>query len=238
MLMNWEKNAKALCAPGKGLLAADESTATIGKRFEAIKLDNNPENRRLYRQLLFSTPFEYEKYISGVILYEETLNQTNDDKVPFAEVLNKRGVIPGIKVDKGTVNIDGLNGETATQGLDDLGKRCAAYYQAGARFAKWRAVIKISETGPSKHAIIENAHGLARYATICQENGLVPIVEPEVLPDGNHSIQKCAKVTQKVLAVVVKFFYMILISFGKVDYLNLIWFYQELIQELQLVLKK
>jgi len=198
-------NAHALAAPGKGLLAADESTGTIGKRFEAIKLENTEENRRAYRELLFTTPGDWQNYISGVILYEETLNQKAKDGTPFAELLKKKGVIPGIKVDKGTVNLDRTDGETATTGLDGLGQRCAKYYEQGCRFAKWRAVLKIGAKEPSEYAILENAHGLARYAAICQENGLVPIIEPEVIPDGTHSIERCAEVTQKVLAAVVKY---------------------------------
>jgi len=199
------KNAHALAAHGKGLLAADESTGTIGKRFESIKLANTEDNRRAYRELLFTTPGDWQNFISGVILYEETLKQKASDGIPFVDILTKKGVIPGIKVDKGTVVIDGTDGETATQGLDDLGKRCAEYYKLGARFAKWRAVLKIGAKEPTERALIENAHGLARYAAICQENGLVPIIEPEVLPDGKHTIEECARATQRTLAVVIKY---------------------------------
>lgn len=199
------KNAHALSTPGKGLLAADESTGTIGKRFDSIKLANTEDNRRAYRELLFTTPGEWEHFISGVIMYEETLKQKASDGTSFVDVLAKKGVITGIKVDKGTVTIDGTDGETATQGLDDLGKRCAEYYKLGARFAKWRAVLKIGAREPTERAILENAHGLARYAVICQENGLVPIIEPEVLPDGKHTIEECARATQRTLAAVVKY---------------------------------
>lgn len=196
-------NAKAICTPGRGILAADESTNTIGSRFKNIGVENTEENRRAYRELLVTTP-ELESYISGVIFYEEALYQKTKEGTPFVEVLNKKGIIPGIKVDKGTVVMAGTNNETATQGLDDLGKRCAKYYADGARFAKWRAVLRISKDEPSELAIKENAHGLARYAAICQENGLVPIVEPEVLVDGTHTIDECAKASERVFSAVVK----------------------------------
>jgi len=196
-------NARAISTPGKGILAADESTGTIGNRFKNINLENTESNRRAYRELLFTTP-DFEKYISGVILYEETLYQSTADGKPFVKLLQEKGVIPGIKVDKGTVVLPGTNGETATQGLDDLGKRCAKYYADGARFAKWRAVLKIGNGQPSEMAILENAHGLARYAQICQENGLVPIVEPEVLVDGTHTIDECVRASERVFAGVVK----------------------------------
>jgi len=196
--------ANALAAPGKGLLAADESTNTIGSRFQKINVENTENNRRAYRELLFTTPHPYEQAVSGVILYEETLYQKAEDGTPFVDILRKRGVIPGIKVDKGTVPIPVTEGETATQGLDDLHKRTAEYYKAGARFAKWRAVLKITDSLPSETAILENAHTLARYAAICQDNGLVPIVEPEILIDGNHTIERCSAVTQHVLAIVYK----------------------------------
>ena len=196
------KNARAICSPGKGILAADESTGTIQKRFDSINVENTFENRRIYRELLFTSP-GIEKYISGVILFEETLYQSTSTGQSFKDLLNSLGILPGIKVDKGTVNF-GSNGETATQGLDDLGKRCAKYYQDGARFAKWRAVLKIGQNCPSEAAIIENAHGLARYAVICQENGLVPIVEPEVLVDGTHDIDTSARISEKVFSEVIK----------------------------------
>jgi len=196
-------NARAISGPGKGILAADESTNTIGSRFKSINLENTEPNRRAYRELLFTTS-NFEKYISGVILYEETLYQSTTDGKPFVKLLQEKGVIPGIKVDKGTVVLPGTNGETATQGLDDLSKRCAKYYADGARFAKWRAVLKIGNGQPSEMAILENAHGLARYAQICQENGLVPIVEPEVLVDGSHTIDECVRASERVFAGVVK----------------------------------
>jgi len=198
------KNARLICTPGKGILAADESTGTIQKRFEGIKVENTEDNRRTYRELLFTTP-DIEKYISGVILFEETLYQSTTDGKLFKDYLSSKGILSGIKVDKGTVPM-GNPGETATQGLDDLGKRCAKYYSDGARFSKWRAVIKIdcSNGSPSEGAIKENAHGLARYAVICQENGLVPIVEPEILVDGTHDIDCCAKVSEKVFSEVIK----------------------------------
>lgn len=196
-------NAQQISRPGRGILAADESTNTIGNRFKGINVENVEENRRAYRELLFTSE-GIENYISGVILFEETLYQKTKDGVPFVEVLKKKGIIPGIKVDKGTVVIGGTNNETATTGLDELGKRCAKYYQDGARFAKWRAVLRIGKEEPSNLAILENAHGLARYAAICQENGLVPIVEPEVLVDGTHSIDECAEKSEKVYSAVVK----------------------------------
>ncbi|CAA6663716.1 unnamed protein product [Spirodela intermedia] len=197
------KNAAYIGTPGKGILAADESTGTIGKRLSSINVENVESNRRTLRELLFTTPGALQ-YLSGVILFEETLYQKTAVGKPFVDVLNEGGVLPGIKVDKGTVELAGTNGETTTQGLDDLGKRCAKYYEAGARFAKWRAVLKIGATEPSQLAITENANGLARYAIICQENGLVPIVEPEILVDGSHDIERCAAVTERVLAAVYK----------------------------------
>ncbi|KAJ9672556.1 hypothetical protein PVL29_025964 [Vitis rotundifolia] len=197
------KNAKYIATPGKGILAADESTGTIGKRLSSIKVDNNEPNRQALRELLFTSPNALS-YLSGVILFEETLYQNTRDGKPFVEVLQENNVIPGIKVDKGTVELAGTNGETTTQGFDSLGARCQQYYKAGARFAKWRAVLKIGPTEPSELSIQQNAQGLARYAIICQENGLVPIVEPEVLTDGDHDIKKCAAVTETVLAAVYK----------------------------------
>ncbi|GAB2229597.1 hypothetical protein Droror1_Dr00013844 [Drosera rotundifolia] len=196
-------NAAYIGTPGKGILAADESTGTIGKRLSSINVENNENNRRALRELLFTTPGALQ-YLSGVILFEETLYQKTAAGKPFVEVLKEAGVLPGIKVDKGTVELAGTNGETTTQGLDGLGKRCQDYYAAGARFAKWRAVLKIGPTEPSQLAINENANGLARYAIICQENGLVPIVEPEILVDGPHDINKCAEVSERVLAACYK----------------------------------
>ncbi|CAG2120601.1 unnamed protein product, partial [Medioppia subpectinata] len=186
-------NANAIVAPGKGILAADESTGTMGKRLQGIGADNNEELRRQYRQLLFSVDPEADGYISGVILYHETLYQKDDSGTPFVEVLKKRGIIPGIKVDTGVVPLLGTNDECTTQGLDDLQKRCEQYYKDGCRFAKWRCVLKIKDHEPSPLAILENANVLARYASTCQQAKLVPIVEPEVLPDGDHDLERCQK---------------------------------------------
>ncbi|XP_019152790.1 PREDICTED: fructose-bisphosphate aldolase 6, cytosolic [Ipomoea nil] len=196
-------NAAYIGTPGKGILAADESTGTIGKRFASINVENVESNRRALRELLFTTPGALQ-YLSGVILFEETLYQKTASGKPFVEVMKEGGVLPGIKVDKGVVELPGTNGETTTQGLDGLAERCKKYYEAGARFAKWRAVLKIGATEPSQLAINENANGLARYAIICQQNGLVPIVEPEILVDGPHDIDKCADVTERVLAACYK----------------------------------
>lgn len=198
--------ARSIAAPGKGILAADESTGTIGQRFNSIQLENTENNRRKYRQLLFQAE-NIQEHISGVILYEETLYQSSDDGTQFVDILKSKGIIPGIKVDKGIKNLFGTNGECVTQGMDDLDARCAKYYQQGARFAKWRAVLHIKDTigaTPSLLAIDENAQTLARYASICQMNGLVPIVEPEVLMDGDFSIEVAAVATEKVLAAVFK----------------------------------
>jgi fructose-bisphosphate aldolase class I len=200
------ENAKRIAAPGKGILAADESTGTIGSRFKAISVENNEENRRKYRQLLF-TADGLEEHISGVILFDETLHQKTDAGVNFAELLKSKGILPGIKVDKGVKPLFGTNGETVTQGMDDLDTRCAAYYAKGCRFAKWRAVLNIKDASgatPSQISIDENAATLARYASICQANGLVPIVEPEVLMDGDFSIEVSAAVTERVLAACYK----------------------------------
>ncbi|KZV14909.1 fructose-bisphosphate aldolase, cytoplasmic isozyme-like [Dorcoceras hygrometricum] len=196
-------NAAYIGTPGKGILAADESTGTIGKRLSSINVENVETNRRALRELLFTTPGALQ-YLSGVILFEETLFQKTAAGKPFVDVLKEGGVLPGIKVDKGTVELAGTDGETTTQGLDGLAQRCQQYYAAGARFAKWRAVLKIGPNEPSQLAINENANGLARYAIICQENGLVPIVEPEILVDGSHDIKKCADVTERVLAACYK----------------------------------
>lgn len=192
--------AKAIATAGKGILAADESTGTIGKRFAPIGVENTEENRRRYRELLFTTA-DLNKYVSGSILFEETLYQKAADGTPFVELLKAAGIVAGIKVDKGVVPLPGTDGETVTQGIDGLNERCKKYYEAGARFAKWRGVLKISASGcPSELSISENCNRLARYAAICQANGLVPIVEPEILMDGTHSVEVAAAVTQKVLA--------------------------------------
>jgi fructose-bisphosphate aldolase class I len=196
--------ANAIIAPGKGILAADESTATIGKRLSQIGVENSEDHRRLYRQLLFSGDKSLGDNISGVILFEETLYQKADDGTPFTKLMHDRGIIPGIKVDKGVVPLAGSLNECTTQGLDGLAERCAQYKKAGAHFAKWRCVLKIGSHTPSLQAMLENANVLARYASICQQNGLVPIVEPEVLPDGDHDLETAQKVTEQVLAFVYK----------------------------------
>ena len=197
--------AKAIVAPGKGLLAADESTGTIGKRFSNIGVENVEENRRLYRQLLFSCDKdEMGKHISGVILYHETFFQKSDDGTPFVKLLQDRGIIPGIKVDKGVVKLLGTDEETTTQGLDGLADRCKEYYEGGARFAKWRCVLKIGNGRPTELSVNENANVLARYASICQLNGLCPIVEPEILTDGDHDLQACIEASERTLAAVYK----------------------------------
>lgn len=196
--------ADAVVAPGKGLLAADESTGSIGKRLATIGLENTEENRRTYRQLLFTSDASMSEAISGVILFDETFWQKTDDGTPFVELLKSRGIIPGIKLDTGMVELLGTNGETTTQGLDGLGDRCANYKKNGAQFAKWRCALKIGNGMPSQTAILENANVLARYASICQLNGIVPIVEPEILPDGEHTLEVTQAVTEKVLAAVYK----------------------------------
>lgn len=199
-----QKIANAIVAPGRGILAADESTGTIGKRFASIGLENTEENRRRYRELLFTSDKAVGKNISGVILFHESLYQKTKDGVPFVKCLQERGVIPGIKVDKGIVPLAGTDGESTTQGLDGLAERCAQYKKDGAQFAKWRCVLKIGSHTPSYQAMMENANVLARYATICQQNGLVPIVEPEVLQDGDHDLETAQKVTEQVLAFTYK----------------------------------
>lgn len=198
-------NAKKLVAGNKGILAADESTQTIKKRFDTIGLENTIENRAHYRDLLFGAK-GLGKFISGAILFEETLFQKNEAGTPLVNLLHNEGIIPGIKVDKGLVDIPCTDHEKSTTGLDGLADRCKEYYKAGARFAKWRAVLNIDCAlgKPTDLAIHETAWGLARYASICQQNRLVPIVEPEILADGDHSIEVCANVTQKVLACVFK----------------------------------
>ncbi|XP_070500197.1 fructose-bisphosphate aldolase isoform X2 [Chironomus tepperi] len=196
--------ANAIVAPGKGILAADESTATCGKRFADIGVENNEENRRAYRELLFTTDDALATNISGVILFHETVYQKAADGTPFIEVLKKKGIIPGIKVDSGVVDLMASEGECTTQGLDNLAQRCAQYKKDGCDFAKWRCVLKIGKNTPSYQAIMENANVLARYASICQSQRIVPIVEPEILPDGDHDIERCQKVSEVVLAAVYK----------------------------------
>ena len=199
--------AKAMVVPGKGILAADESTGTIEKRFTSINVENTEENRRAYRDLLFTTKGIGDS-ISGVILYDETLRQKSADGMSFVDLLNKNGVLPGIKVDAGAKPLAFCPGETVTEGLDNLPKRCAEYVKLGAKFAKWRAVIDIGVDMPSSTSIAANAHALARYAAICQEAGLVPIVEPEVLMDGDHTIERCEQVTEWTLNAVYEALYM------------------------------
>ena len=201
------KIARAMVAPGRGILAADESTGTIGKRFDGINVENVEENRRAYRDMLFTTKGTGDS-ISGVILFDETLRQKSADGTSFVDLLNKNGVLPGIKVDAGAKPLPFCPGETVTEGLDNLPKRCADYVKLGAKFAKWRAVIDISADLPSSTSIAANAHALARYAAICQEAGLVPIVEPEVLMDGDHSIERCEQVTEWTLNAVFEALYM------------------------------
>lgn len=190
--------ARRMVAPGRGLLAADESTGTIKKRFDSISVENTEENRRAYRDLLFTTAGA-EDYVSGAILFEETLFQSSADGTPFPQLLESKGIIPGIKVDKGAKPLAGFSGETVTEGLDGLRERLEKFREAGARFAKWRAVITIGENMPSDCAIDVNAHALARYAALCQEANITPIVEPEVLMDGDNSIELCEAVTTRVL---------------------------------------
>jgi fructose-bisphosphate aldolase class I len=191
--------ARAIVAEQKGILAADESNPTIKKRFDSIKLESTEENRRRYRELLFTTD-GIERYISGVILFDETLRQSSRDGTPFAKLLSSRGIIPGIKVDKGAKTLALYPADKVTEGLDGLRGRLAEYKQLGAKFAKWRAVIQIDEHDvPAAYALRANAHALARYAALCQEADIVPIVEPEVLMDGIHGIDRCEAVTSQML---------------------------------------
>jgi len=190
--------AEAMVTPGKGILAADESTGTITKRFAAVGVESTEENRRDYRELLFRSE-GFERYISGVILFDETIRQKAADGTPLVAILKDRGVIPGIKVDKGAKPLAGSPDETVTEGLDGLRPRLEEYQEIGARFTKWRAVIHIGDGIPTSYAIDVNAHALARYAALSQEAGLVPIVEPEVLMTGSHSIDRCFEVTEATL---------------------------------------
>jgi fructose-bisphosphate aldolase class I len=195
------ETAQAIVAEGKGILAADESDSTIKKRFDSIGVESTEENRRAYRELLFTTE-GVEEYISGVILFDETIRQSSSDGTPFPKLLESKGVIPGIKVDKGAHPLALAEGETVTEGLDGLRDRLAEYRELGARFAKWRAVISIGEEIPSEYCLWTNAHALARYAALSQEAGLVPIVEPEVLMDGDHTIERSFTVTSHTLHAV------------------------------------
>ena len=192
------RTAQAMVAKNRGILAADESSGTIKKRFDSIKLDSTEEQRRTYREMLFTAPGAAES-ISGVILYDETIRQKTRDGKAFADYLTSLGIVPGIKVDVGAKPLAGFPNETITEGLDGLRERMIEYYKLGARFAKWRAVIDIAKDIPTAYAIEANAHALARYAAICQEQNIVPIVEPEVLMDGDHSIERCEEVTNATL---------------------------------------
>ncbi len=195
------ETALALVAEGKGILAADESDSTIKKRFDSIGLESTEDNRRAYRDMLF-TAEGTEDYISGVILFDETIRQNGLDGTPFPKLLESRGIIPGIKVDNGAKPLAHAEGETITEGLDGLRDRLGEYRELGARFAKWRATYSIGGGRPSEYCIWTNAHALARYAALCQEAGIVPIVEPEVLMDGDHSVEEAYHVTSKVLTAV------------------------------------
>jgi fructose-bisphosphate aldolase class I len=199
--------AQAMVARGKGILAADESSGTIEKRFKSIDLESTEENRRAYRDLLFTTR-GLGQHISGVILFDETIRQKSADGAPFPEVLSRQGIVPGIKVDTGAKDLALCPGEKITEGLDNLAKRCQEYVKLGAKFAKWRAVITIGPGIPSATCIVANAHALARYAAICQASGLVPIVEPEVLMDGDHTIERCEEITEWTLKAVYEALYL------------------------------
>ena len=196
------ETANNMVKKGKGILAADESNPTCGKRFESIGVESNFENRNEYRDMLFSAK-GIEEYISGVIMFDETFRQstTCDNKINFPEYLTSKGIIPGIKVDTGAKDLAGFSNEKITEGLDGLRERLVEYFDMGARFAKWRAVININDTLPSLGAIEANTHALARYAALCQENGIVPIVEPEVLMDGSHDINRCYEVSCQTLDI-------------------------------------
>jgi len=196
-----QSTAQALVAEGKGILAADESTGTIKKRLDSIGVESTEETRRAYRELLFTTE-RTEDFISGVILYDETIRQSASDGTPFPKLLESKGVIPGIKVDTGAKPLALTDGETITEGLDGLRDRLEEYRELGARFAKWRATYSIADDKPSEYCVWTNAHALARYAALCQEAGLVPIVEPEVLQDGTHTIAESRKATGRVLQAV------------------------------------
>jgi fructose-bisphosphate aldolase class I len=195
-----EAVAQAMVAKGKGILAADESMGTIKRRFDSIKIESNDNNRRAYREMLFTTK-GVEEAISGVILFDETIRTSASDGTPFAQLLSKKGIMPGIKVDKGPVDIPGFPGEVVTEGLDGLRGRLKEYKELGAKFAKWRAVITIGDGIPTYTCLEANAHALARYAALCQEGGIVPIVEPEVLLDGNHTVERSQEVTEETLKV-------------------------------------
>ena len=206
-LAELNKVAEAMVKPGRGILAADEFTGTIGKRFEAIGVPSTPDTRRDYREMMFRTAEAMSKYISGVILYDETIRQNAKDGTPLVKLIEKAGTLPGIKVDKGTKPLPNCPGEVVTEGLDGLRERLAEYRGLGAKFAKWRAVIDIGNGIPSYECINANAHALARYAALCQDEGIVPIVEPEVLMDGDHDIDRCYKITEWTLKTVFEQLY-------------------------------
>ena len=198
MASDLHTTARELVADDKGILAADESSGTIKKRFDSIELESTEENRRAYRDMLFTTP-GLEQWVSGVILYDETIRQSSSDGTPFPQLLSGRGIIPGIKVDTGAKELAGAPGEKVTEGLDGLRERLEEYRGLGARFAKWRAVITIGDGIPTSYCIHTNAHSLGRYAALCQEQGLVPIVEPEVLMDADNDIETCYRATRRTL---------------------------------------
>ena len=199
--------AKKMVAPGKGILAADESTGTIQKRFDAIGVTNTEDNRRDYREMLFRTDKTMKEHISGVILFDETIRQKAKDGTTLVKLIEAAGSVPGIKVDAGAKPLAGAPGETITEGLDGLRERFVEYHKLGARFAKWRGVYEIADGKPSHNAIHANAHALARYAALAQENGIVPIVEPELLMDGSHTIDQCEAVTEWILKEVFQELY-------------------------------
>ncbi|HEX3858294.1 MAG TPA: class I fructose-bisphosphate aldolase [Pseudolabrys sp.] len=201
-LAELNKVAQAMVAPGRGILAADESTGTIKKRFDAIGVENTEDNRRDYRELMFRTAEAMKSHISGVILYDETIWQKAKDGTPLVDIIKQAGALPGIKVDEGTKPLPNCPGELVTIGLDKLADRLPKYYEQGARFAKWRAVIDIGKGIPTRTCIKANAHALARYAALCQDAQIVPIVEPEVLMDGDHDIDRCFEVTERTLHAV------------------------------------
>ena len=207
MTENLQDIAQAMVAKGKGILAADESSGTIKKRFDSINVESTEDNRRDYREMLFRCTDAMRDHISGVILFDETIRQKAADGTPLVDIMTAAGSIPGIKVDAGAKPLAGAPGEKVTEGLDGLRERLAEYYGLGARFAKWRAVIDIGEAMPSTYSISANAHALARYAALCQEQKIVPIVEPEVIMDGSHSIERCFDVTEQVLKTVYEQLY-------------------------------
>ena len=201
-MTNINEIATQMVTPGKGILAADESSGTIKKRFDSISVESTEENRMNYRRILFETQEAMQNYISGVILFDETLRQSNNDGKKLVDIINDAGSLPGIKVDMGAKELAFMSGETVTEGLDGLRERLEEYSNLGAKFAKWRAVIAISDKIPSNLCIDANSHALARYSALCQEACIVPIVEPEVLMDGSHTIERCYEVTKNTLTKV------------------------------------